>query len=59
MEKKYKLREDLTKEFYGKTLYRIEALRDFGDVAKGELGGYIEKEKNLIHDGNAEVLGNA
>lgn len=59
MEKKYKLREDLTKEFYGKTLYRIEALRDFGYIAKGELGGYIEKEENLIHDGNAEVYGNA
>ena len=59
MEKKYKLREDLTKEFYGKTLYRIEALRDFGDVEKGELGGYIEKEENLIHDGNAEVCGDA
>ena len=58
MEKKYKLREDLTKEFYGKTLYRIEALRDFGDVAKGELGGYIGKEENLSH-GKAQVYGNA
>ena len=59
MEKKYKLREDLTKEFYGKTLYRIEALRDFGIIKKGELGGYIGKEENLIHDGNAEVCGDA
>ena len=58
MEKKYKLREDLTKEFYGKTLYRIEALRDFGIIKKGELGGYIGKEENLSH-GDAVVCGNA
>ena len=59
MEKKYKLREDLTKGCYGKTLYRIEALRDFGIIKKGELGGYIGKEENLIHDGNAQVCGDA
>ena len=59
MEKKYKLREDLTKKFYGKTLYRIEALKYFGYIAKGELGGYIEKEENLIHDGDAQVCGDA
>ena len=64
MEKKYKLREDLTKEFYGKTLYRIEALRDFGIIKKGELGGYIGKEENLSHGkavicGDAQVWGNA
>ena len=59
MEKKYKLREDLTKECYGKTLYRIEALRNFGDVEKGVIGGYIEKEENLSHYGNAKVYGDA
>ena len=48
-----------------KTLYRIEALRDFGDVKAGDRGGFIEKESNLSHDGNcwvfncAEISGDA
>ena len=50
---------------YGKTLHRIKALRDFGDVRKGDIGGYIENENNLSHEGNcwiyddAMVYGNA
>ncbi len=37
------------------TLYRIRALRDFGDVKAGDLGGFIEREANLSHDGNCWV----
>ena len=55
---KFKLTSE-TKVFLGKTLYRIEALIDFGIVEKGELGGYIEKETNLSQNGNAWVSGNA
>lgn len=44
MSQKYKSREDLTKKYNGITLYRVEALKDFGNVKKGELGGYIEKK---------------
>lgn len=44
---------------YGKTLYRIRAVRDFGSVKTGEFGGYIEKEENLSHFGDAWVYGNA
>lgn len=54
-------------------LHRIKALRDFGDVKAGDLGGYIEDELNLstyiddkcwIYDnskayGNARVYGDA
>lgn len=46
-------------------LKRIRAIRDFGDVKAGGVGGWIESEKNLSHDGecwvydNAEVYGNA
>ena len=64
MEKKYILTEK-TKEFRGHTLYRIQAVKDFGDVKKGDLGGWIESEKNLAQDnygwvdGEAMVLGNA
>lgn len=36
--KKYKLTEE-TKEYYGITLYRIEALKDFGTVKAGDKGG--------------------
>ena len=43
----------------GKTLYRIKALIDFGVVVAGSLGGYIEKEDNLTHTGNAWVSGDA
>lgn len=51
MEKKYKLTEE-TLEIDGHVLNRIIALRDFGEVKKGDLGGFIEKESNLAHDWN-------
>ena len=55
---KYKLTEN-TKEVNGITLYQIQALKDFGIVKKGDLGGWIEKEKNLSQEGNCWVYGNA
>ena len=63
MEKKYRLTEE-TIEFLGRTLHRIEALRDFTTsdgtiVYKGEKGGWIESENNLSHDGDAWVYGDA
>jgi carbonic anhydrase/acetyltransferase-like protein (isoleucine patch superfamily) len=39
----------------GHQLYRIRALRDFGNVRAGELGGFVETEVNLSHLGNAWV----
>ena len=59
MSQKYKLREDLTKEHNGITLYRVEALKDFGKVKKGELGGYVEKEDNLSQSGTCWVYDDA
>lgn len=56
--KKYELTEE-TVTVYGKTLYRIRAVRDFGSVKTGEFGGYIEKEENLSHFGDAWVYGDA
>lgn len=56
--KKYKLTDE-TIEFNGRTLYRIEALKDFNNVRAGDKGGYIEKEDNLSHDGDAWVYGDA
>jgi carbonic anhydrase/acetyltransferase-like protein (isoleucine patch superfamily) len=46
-------------------LHRIKALKDFGDVKAGDLGGCIQNEKNLSQNGdcwvyyNARVYGNA
>ncbi len=48
-EKKYELTEE-TIEFCNRTLYRIKALKDFGDVEVGDLGGYIESESNLMQE---------
>ena len=59
MEKKYRLLEDDTITVSGRTLHRIEALRDFADVKKGDKGGYVEKEENLLHVGNCWVFGKA
>ena len=56
--KKYELTSE-TKVVFGRTLYRIRALVAFGDVQKGELGGWIEKEGNLDQSGDAWVSGNA
>lgn len=59
MEKKYRLLENDTKVVGGRTLYRIEALKDFANVKKGDKGGYIESEDNLSHIGNCWVYGEA
>ena len=58
MEKKYKLTEESI-DFLGRTLYRIEALKDFANVKKGDKGGYIEKEDNLSQEGNCWISDNA
>ena len=55
--KHFKLRTDLSIQHEGKTLYRIEATKDFNYIKMGDLGGYIEKEGNL--SGNAWVSENA
>ena len=58
--KKYELLTNDTIELGGGiTLFRIKALISFGNVKKGELGGYVEKEGNLCHSGDAWVTGDA
>lgn len=54
MNKKYVLTET-KKEFCGATLYQIKAAKSFGNVKEGDIGGWIEKEENLSHSGNAWV----
>ena len=56
--KKYELTSE-TKVINGVELHRIKALKSFGNIKKGDLGGWIESEKNLSQDGNAWVGGDA
>lgn len=55
--KKFELTTKIS--FNGRTLYRIRALKDFGVVKKGDLGGYVEKESNLSQTGNAWIYDDA
>lgn len=55
MEKKYELIKSDTTTIGETTLYRIKALKDFGDVKEGDYGGYIFNESNLSHSGNCWV----
>ena len=57
-EKKYKLTDEFI-TIGNKKLYRIEALKDFSYVKKGDKGGFIKSEKNLSQNGNCWVYGNA
>lgn len=56
--KKYELTDE-TLKIGMTTLHRIKALVAFADVEIGDTGGWVEKESNLDHDGNARVYGNA
>ena len=60
-QKKYELTDEFAVHWSGKKLYRIRALVTFGAVVAGQLGGFVESEKNLEQSlsGNAWVYGNA
>lgn len=55
---KYKLTDE-TIIINGHILHRIQALKNFDFVAKGDLGGFVESEKNLSHEGNCWIYDNA
>lgn len=57
--KKFELVAELSKEFFGRKLFRIRALISFSDVSKGDLGGWVEKEECVDQSGNAWVYGDA
>ena len=64
MMKKFELSTEHKINWLGKTLYRIKACISFTtasgeEIKAGDLGGYVEKEENLSHDGNAWIYGNA
>jgi hypothetical protein len=52
----------LTKEtqiYFGITFFRIKSKKDFADVKKNDLGGWVEREENLESSGDAWVSGDA
>lgn len=59
MSEKYTIVREESKEFLGKTLYRIQALKDFAGIRKGEKGGYIQQYKNLSQYGDCWVYDDA
>ena len=60
MKAKYKILYDQFIVIAGGTkVYRIKALKNFGKVKKGDIGGYVEKEENLSHTGNCWIDKNA
>ena len=64
MNKKYELTEETRTLEDGTVLHRIRAVRDFTsvdgmEVKAGDLGGWIEEEDNLSHEGSAWVSGEA
>lgn len=66
VQKKYKI-TNVSSALASATLYRIVALRDIPEkmVKKGDIGGYVESEANLSHEGScwiskgSRVFGNA
>ena len=61
MTDKYELTNNIKKTLrtFGRTLHQIKALKDFGDVKKGDLGGWIEGYSNLSQLDNAWVYDDA
>jgi hypothetical protein len=53
---KYKLTNE-TKKHGEATLYRIQALKDFGAVKAGDLGGWVANRCNLSQEGDCWVRG--
>ncbi|MBR3172709.1 hypothetical protein IKF21_02240 [Candidatus Saccharibacteria bacterium] len=43
----------------GLTLYRIRALKSFGDVRAGDIGGFVQSEANLSQEGSCWIYGNS
>ena len=53
--KKYIILENETLEHYGRTLYRIQAVKDFSDVKAGDKGGWVSGYHNLSQEGDCWV----
>ena len=56
----YELTEEV-KEYFNKKciIHRIKALKDFSNVHKGDLGGFVESEDNLSQEDNCWIYNDA
>lgn len=54
--KKFELVAEISKEFFGRKLFRIRAMISFGNVQTGDLGGWVESESNVEQSGNAHWI---
>ena len=59
MENKKYILTDETIKINNHILYRIQAVKDFGNVQKGDFGGWIESENNLSQVGKCWVWDDA
>ena len=59
--KKYEILIDKehTINYYGRTLHRIRALKDFDGVKKGDVGGFVQTEDNSSQYGNCWIYDDA
>ena len=57
--KKYELIKESKTIFEGIEIYRIRALKDFGNVKAGDVGGWVCSEDNLSQNGNCWIYDNA
>jgi hypothetical protein len=44
-----------TRVLHGVTLYQIRAIRDFGNVRAGDLGGWVSDDERLAHAGRCWI----
>lgn len=56
---KYKLLQNDKIEFKGRTLYRIQAIKEVGPIKEGEIGGYVENENILSQEGECWIGGDS
>ena len=59
MSKKYEILKDDFITLGDIKLFRIRALKDFGNVKAGDLGGFIQSEENLAQYGPSWVYNDA
>jgi hypothetical protein len=57
--KKYELIDEKNDHVGNRKVYRIKALRDFGSVKTGDVGGFVESEDNLSHSGDCWIFDDA
>ena len=50
---------NILKIIHNEPVYRIKAVRDFGNVRRGDLGGYVASYDNLSMDGNCWIYDDA